>query len=180
MYYLIFCALLSNAASINGIFWDVNCDGQCGEGDAECDTDADCLPGFKCINDDGYFFEGESDYCTRMKCYGEPECCVGQCREGEGDCDYNEDCHPGFECKHDWDYLDLIYENDTCTEEFRNWDCDQFPEWLQKSYRIRGMNFCKDQWNANWTLNGEIFDSQPKCNDKVLPTISFYDAVEII
>ena len=46
MYYLIFCVLLSNAGSTNAIFWDANCDGQCGEGEADCDTDADCLPGF--------------------------------------------------------------------------------------------------------------------------------------
>ena len=49
------------------------------------------------------------------------------------------------------------------------WQCDKFPVWLEKTYRIKGRDFCKDQWN------GALFNSQPRCNDKVLPTVSFYD-----
>ena len=56
--------------------------------------------------------------------------------------------------------------------DFREWECTKFPQWLQKTYRIRGSDFCKHQWY------GTFFNSQPHCNDKVLPSISFYDAVD--
>ena len=171
IYFSIFCLILANVESAIA-----NCNGHCGEGEGDCDTNSDCLPGFRCKHDGNWFGLGV-DYCTKDKCYGESDCCKGQCGEGEGDCDYNGDCLPGFECKYDWTW-DLFSENDYCTEEFREWKCDAFPEWLQKSYRIRGVNFCKEQWNANFFWNDESFNSQPKCNNKVLPTISFYDAIE--
>ena len=51
----------------------------------------------------------------------------------------------------------------------RIWECDKFPNWLQKTYRVKAADFCKAQWDDRY------FSSQPQCNDKVLPTISFYD-----
>ena len=49
------------------------------------------------------------------------------------------------------------------------WKCDKFPKWLQKYYHIGGTDFCEAQWDDVY------FSSQPHCNDKVLPTVSFYD-----
>ena len=51
----------------------------------------------------------------------------------------------------------------------RIWECDKFPGWLQKTYRVKAADFCKAQWDDRY------FSSQPQCNDKVLPTIAFYD-----
>ena len=51
----------------------------------------------------------------------------------------------------------------------RIWECDKFPNWLQKTYRVKAADFCKAQWDDRY------FSSQPQCNDKVLPTIAFYD-----
>ena len=155
---------------------NAKCNGECGEGEGDCDNNDDCLDGFRCKHNGNWFGWG-MDYCTNEKCYYERSCCKGQCGEGEGDCDSNEDCLPGFECKYDWTW-DIFSEKDYCTEEFRYWECDKFPRWLQKTYRIRGLNFCKEQWNAKILGNDELFNSQPKCNDKVLPTISFHDAAE--
>ena len=51
----------------------------------------------------------------------------------------------------------------------RVWKCDKFPEWLQKTYHIKGSDFCEAQWDD------EYFSSQPECNEKVLPIVAFYD-----
>ena len=51
----------------------------------------------------------------------------------------------------------------------RIWECAKFPNWLQKTYRVKAADFCKAQWDDRY------FSSQPQCNDKVLPTIAFYD-----
>ena len=94
--------------------------------------------------------------------------CNGANVPEERECDTNDDCSPGLICKVD----DSLFGRGTghCTEDFWTWQCDQYPQWLQKTYRIRAINFCKDQWN------GYQFNSQPECNKKVLPTISFYDS----
>lgn len=92
--------------------------------------------------------------------------CHGQCGEGEGDCDKDSDCLPGFICK-SGGYIGL--GTDICTEDVRIWECDKFPKWLQKTYRVKAADFCKAQWDDRY------FSSQPQCNDKVLPTIAFYD-----
>ena len=152
---------------------DAHCDGQCGEGEGNCNDNNDCLTGFRCKRNKNYFGWGKN-YCTQEKCQEEPSCCSGQCGEGEGNCNSNEDCLPGFECKENG-WKNFFSKRSYCTEEFRYWKCDQFPQWLQKTYRIRGVNFCKEQWNAKFLRNHRLFNSQPKCNDKVLPTISFYD-----
>ena len=54
----------------------------------------------------------------------------------------------------------------------RVWQCDKYPEWLQKNYHLTGTDFCKAQWDDNF------FSSQPHCNNKVLPTVAFYDRSE--
>ena len=51
----------------------------------------------------------------------------------------------------------------------RVWTCSKFPGWLQNEFLIRGTDFCEAQWDD------EYFSSQPHCNDKVLPTVAFYD-----
>ena len=51
----------------------------------------------------------------------------------------------------------------------RTWQCDRFPKWLQKTYHIEGMDFCEVEWNK------EFFNSQPTCDDDVLPKVVFYD-----
>ena len=49
------------------------------------------------------------------------------------------------------------------------WQCNRFPKWLQKTYHIEGVDFCEGHWND------EYINSQPSCDDVVLPTIVFYD-----
>ena len=62
--------------------------------------------------------------------------------------------------------------------DFREWKCDKFPGWLQKTYRVKGTDFCKAQWEGGWWYAGWFFTSQPHCNNEVLPSISFYDRSE--
>ena len=51
----------------------------------------------------------------------------------------------------------------------RVWQCEKFPQWLQKYYHLKGTEFCEAQWDD------QFFNSQPHCNNKVLPTVAFYD-----
>ena len=36
-----------------------NCDGSCGQGEGDCDSDSDCLPGLVCYDD----WWWKDDYC---------------------------------------------------------------------------------------------------------------------
>ena len=49
------------SATSRGLFGN-KCDGQCGEGEGDCDKDADCLPGFICNS--GRLLGLATDYCT--------------------------------------------------------------------------------------------------------------------
>jgi len=90
----------------------------CGAGEADCDTNQDCMEGLICVQDVGskYGWLPGVDVCeypittttipTKAKgCptdilfgwdYCSPEC---PCNENEGDCDSSIDCKPGLECK---------------------------------------------------------------------------------
>lgn len=54
----------------------------------------------------------------------------------------------------------------------RAWQCERFPKWLHKTYHIEGLDFCEMEWND------EFLSSQPVCDDKILPTVVFYDKGE--
>ena len=51
----------------------------------------------------------------------------------------------------------------------REWTCNKFPKWLQKTYKLSGTDFCKAQWDDLF------FSSQPNCDHDILPTVAFYD-----
>lgn len=81
----------------------------CEHGQGDCDADADCASGARCLRDVGVSFGyddpdldvcvagctdfgvGSSNFCT-------PEC---PCDHGEGDCDSDADCAAGLSCLHD-------------------------------------------------------------------------------
>ena len=42
-----------------------NCNGSCGQGEGDCDSDSDCLPGLVCYDD----WWWKDDYCEAGKTY---------------------------------------------------------------------------------------------------------------
>merc|ERR1711874_769147 len=86
-------------------------DGQCGEGEGDCDNDDGCAPGLKCGNDNcPAGMPSTHDCCYKPNCAANNapgNCCDigqagdGQCGEGEGDCDNDDGCAPGLKCGND-------------------------------------------------------------------------------
>lgn len=81
--------------------------GLCGEGEGDCDTDADCEAGLVCAHDVGasYGWSPSVDVCEQACPWqpGDEDYCLdcGPCGEGEGDCDSDSDCQPGTTCVQD-------------------------------------------------------------------------------
>jgi hypothetical protein len=84
-----------------------------GEGDGDCDTDADCQEGLKCGTDNCVnYHHGESwpasnadgwdktDDCCYMPglCRGKDSDCKYPLRLGDGDCDSDDQCAEGLKC----------------------------------------------------------------------------------
>lgn len=90
--------------------WEASCTSECpceaGEGD--CDTDADCAEGYRCMHDTGalYGMDPELDTCELLCSsvgLGTTTFCSSECLcdAGEGDCDSDSDCLPGLRCARD-------------------------------------------------------------------------------
>ena len=82
---------------------------QCGTGEGDCDSDAECEDGLVCTNDIGadYGFRDVVDVCEvdptpALTDLGGDAFCLGkECGIGEGDCDSNSDCMSGLICVSD-------------------------------------------------------------------------------
>jgi hypothetical protein len=80
----------------------------CEAGEGDCDSDAECAPGLRCIFDVGanYGWGADVDVCEAT-CHpsangGWDYCSAGcPCNAGEGDCDSDAECASGFVCAHD-------------------------------------------------------------------------------
>lgn len=86
--------------------------GPCGEGEGDCDADAECAPGLSCVDDVGaqFGFAAGIDVCTAGGGGGGNTGCslpaghgrlcevCGPCGAGEGDCDSDAECAPGLGC----------------------------------------------------------------------------------
>ena len=77
----------------------------CVEGDGDCDSDAECLPGLKCHNGlNNCPWGGNGDDCCvkpKLRCKGiDNGCCTKKnpCGLDDGDCDNNAECLPGLIC----------------------------------------------------------------------------------
>ncbi len=91
--------------------------GPCGEGEGDCDTDAECSTGLVCTKNVGaaFGFPSTTDVCQQpanappagvcTKSPGDWEYCTdplcGPCDTGEGDCDSNAECSSGLACLDD-------------------------------------------------------------------------------
>ena len=84
--------------------------GPCGDGQGDCDGDAQCAPGLSCIDNVGpnYGFGPEIDVCEEPAppcpwSNGDPQYCTdcGPCGAGEGDCDSDLECSGGTFCVDD-------------------------------------------------------------------------------
>merc|ERR1711902_488099 len=84
---------------------------KCGEGEGDCDSDAECQSGLICGKDNcvgSSFLTGE-DCCTKPTSSGSGcnggdwTCCssTNKCGEGEGDCDSDAECQSGLICGKD-------------------------------------------------------------------------------
>lgn len=93
-------------AAGGGNFCSSDC--PCDEGQGDCDSDAECAAGLRCLHDAGaaYGFDPDTDVCVS----GCPDAGLGgsnfcipdcPCDAGEGDCDRDADCGPGLDCVHD-------------------------------------------------------------------------------
>ncbi len=83
--------------------------GPCGEGQGDCDSDAECATGLTCANNVGESFgfgpkvdvctAGDQPICTLPPGHGRfcTEC--GPCSSGQGDCDSDAECRPGLTCQ---------------------------------------------------------------------------------
>jgi len=82
-----------------------NCDGSCGQGEGDCDSDSDCLPGLVCYDDwwwkDDYCEAGPDTTNFRWSFWGEWSDCMGECGS-VGTMSRHRDCVPptngGYEC----------------------------------------------------------------------------------
>jgi len=80
--------------------------GPCDEGEGDCDSNEECLPGLICSDNVGedYGFESSVDVCVTNTTCEEPNgtndyCSVcGPCGEGQGDCDGDQECQDGLIC----------------------------------------------------------------------------------
>jgi len=81
--------------------------GECQEGEGDCDSACDCHGQLVCGTDncitgfpgDRSSFEDWHDCCYMPVCDGGDNCCEnGNCGEGEGDCDSNSDCNSNLVC----------------------------------------------------------------------------------
>ncbi len=80
--------------------------GPCDAGEGDCDGNAQCADGLRCVNDVGadYGFPGYIDVCEPIaSCLwpaGHPHYCrdCGPCGAGEGDCDSDAQCGGGLAC----------------------------------------------------------------------------------
>ena len=76
----------------------------CGEGQGDCDSDADCEDGLTCVQNVGarYGWPASRDVCEAgcPAFVAGPDACTGSCPcgEGQGDCDSNADCEDGLIC----------------------------------------------------------------------------------
>lgn len=77
----------------------------CSEGQADCDSDAECEAGLRCYRNvgDEFGFEEDDDVCASClpaEANGTIDYCNAACpcSEGEGDCDSDSDCDPGLHC----------------------------------------------------------------------------------
>lgn len=76
----------------------------CGEGQGDCDNDADCAPGLHCAQNVGanYGWPASRDVCEAACPAFEtgPDACTSDCPcgQGEGDCDSDADCKAGLIC----------------------------------------------------------------------------------
>ena len=82
---------------------DPNC--PCGEGQGDCDSDAECAPGLICKWNVGanYGWPETRDVCEQPGCPAfvpGPDACTSDCPcdEGQGDCDSDAECAPGLIC----------------------------------------------------------------------------------
>jgi len=86
---------------------DPNC--PCGEGQGDCDSDAECEPGLVCVHNVGadYGWPWSRDVCEQPggcpPFIPGPDACTDPncpCGEGQGDCDSDAECEPGLVCVH--------------------------------------------------------------------------------
>ena len=76
----------------------------CGEGQGDCDSDADCASGLVCVQNVGanYGWPASRDVCEAAcpDFVAGPDACTSSCPcgEGQGDCDSDADCAPGLVC----------------------------------------------------------------------------------
>lgn len=93
-------------AKPDGSFCTTAC--PCAHGEGDCDTDADCEAGNKCIQDVGqsYGLPANYDVCVFTCPTFDPtnldsQFCTAACPcgHGEGDCDSNAECKPGTTCR---------------------------------------------------------------------------------
>ena len=116
-------------------------DNICQEGEGDCDSDLDCLPGLVCGKDNcrGSDFDSTDDCCERPKegrCRGGVDCCVGgrcgvgKCdvgryvmflSSGEGVCNSDSDCLGSLVCGEDNCWGRGFHSSDDCCQ--RVWWC---------------------------------------------------------
>lgn len=85
--------------------------GPCTNGQGDCDGDAECAPGFQCVDNVGGQFgfdpridvclPGPPGPCTSENGRGDFCAVCGPCGSGEGDCDSDAECQPGLVCVDD-------------------------------------------------------------------------------
>ena len=109
---LISSLIFTGCADGSGGFSCCNSTQQCGEGEGDCDSDADCAGNLKCGQgnglddncDNSLGFPSTYDCCyDPSNCAdgsGGPSCCTSsqQCGVGEGDCDSDADCAGNLKC----------------------------------------------------------------------------------
>ncbi len=83
--------------------WDYCSAGSpCGEGEGDCDSNAECASGLTCVNNVGadYGWSSLVDVCEYTSAPGDWDYCSpgAPCDVGEGDCDSNADCASGLTC----------------------------------------------------------------------------------
>ncbi len=85
--------------------------GVCAEGEGDCDSDDECMPGLVCTDNVGaqFGFNPTIDVCLPSDGGGGGGCTAtlgsgtfcsacGPCADGEGDCDSDAECQPGLTC----------------------------------------------------------------------------------